>query len=141
MSPSGIICIYLWFLAEALFNSNSVSSLILLKDSAQWVALDIFSPFQIMRHLSPPPPSCGSPFGGFSGLSQFGLACPFLTITMCAALSGLMSSLWRTAKKGNEQASVDGAGSVVPDFANVEVSGVLEVTLIFTVSPNHLMHT
>lgn len=45
------------------------------------------------------------------------------------------------SKKGNEQASVDGAGSVVPDFANVEVSGVLEVTLIFTVSPNHLMHT
>ena len=32
-------------------------------------------------------------------------------------------------------------GSVVPDFANMVVSGVLEATLIFTNSPNHLMRT
>lgn len=107
------------------------------------VASDVLSPFPIPWRLFLF--SCGSPFGGISGLSQFGAAGPLLAITMRVAISDLMYISPRTTKKKAmkrlREANAVTWGSVAPTFANVMVSGGLQVTLIFTIPPNYFLHT
>ena len=74
----------------------------------------------------------------FSSWSLSCLACPLLAPSVCTALSGPVSSLWRTAK-GRKWRGLcwwfQWHGSLVPGFASMGVSGVLKATLIFITSP------
>lgn len=124
LSPCG-------FSLGSLFNCRTLSSSVsagLLRAEAQLLGADVVSLF-LWRSLSG---------AGFSSWSLSCLACPLLTPSVYTAVSGPVSSLWRTAKGRIWRGLCwwsQWCGSLVPDFANMGVSGVLKVTLIFITSP------
>lgn len=129
-SPSGLICVSLWILMGSQFNCKTLSSLLsagVLRAQAQLLGFDVVSLF-LWGSLSG---------GGFSSWSLSCLACPLLAPSVCTAVSGPVSSLWRTAK-GRKWRGLcwwfQWHGSLVPDFASMGVSGVLKATLIFITS-------
>lgn len=74
---------------------------------------------------------------------MFSLAWPALLPPLCVAVSGLMSMLWRTAKKKEMKRPLAGAvtyGSVALPLLTLWYR-VLKATLIVISSPKHLMHT
>lgn len=90
-SPSGLICVSLWILMGSQFNCKTLSSLLsagVLRAQAQLLGFDVVSLF-LWGSLSG---------GGFSSWSLSCLACPLLAPSVCTAVSGPVSSLWRTAK-------------------------------------------